>query len=223
MKQAQTQQDQVVSIHAGEHRHVKDPDVPLSDNELVARFVNGEQRAFDEIVARYKDRIHSFIYFQINHKQADAEDLTQDVFLEFYRQAANYRGESKFSTYLFSVSRNIVLNYFRSHRRRHSDKTDSISQSDSEESGNYALNDELMADDCPVNTVINDDLQEKVGDAINQLNTDERQLLLLTDREGFSYEQVSNILAIKTGTVRSRLNKARQRLMQFLKVNDNEM
>ena len=210
----------VVQIEAQVQR--RDPDTPLTDNELVARFVNGDSRAFDEIVARYKDRIHSFIYFQIKQKQADAEDLTQDVFLEFYKQAANYRGESKFSTYLFSVSRNIVLNYFRAHRRRYSDKTDSISQQDFDDQSNRVF-DELVAPDCPVTAAIDDDLQQKVSGAMTKLNTDERQLLLLTDREGFSYEQVSNILSIKTGTVRSRLNKARQRLLQFLKVNDNAM
>jgi RNA polymerase sigma-70 factor (ECF subfamily) len=193
------------------------------DNELVAQFVAGDQAAFNSIVCRHKTRIYNFIYFQINQKQADAEDLTQDVFLELYRQADNYRQEAKFSTYLFSVSRNIVLNYFRSNRRRHSDKMDSICQMDCDEStANYFAN-ELVSPDCPATAVIDNDLTQKVSTAITQLNSDERQLLLLTDREGFSYEQIGNILAIKTGTVRSRLNKARQRLMQFIKVNDNEM
>jgi RNA polymerase sigma-70 factor (ECF subfamily) len=80
-----------------------------------------------------------------------------------------------------------------------------------------------VAPDCPVTSAIDNDLQQKVSSAMTKLSTDERQLLLLTDREGFSYEQVSNILSIKTGTVRFRLNKARQRLLQFLKVNDNDM
>ena len=82
---------------------------------------------------------------------------------------------------------------------------------------------ELVSSDCPAATTIDNNLKQKVSGAITQLNTDERQLLLLTDREGFSYEQIGNILSIKTGTVRSRLNKARQKLMQFLKVNGNEL
>jgi RNA polymerase sigma-70 factor (ECF subfamily) len=196
---------------------------PLSDNKLIEQFVRGERHAFDEIVKRYKERIYSFIYFQINQKQADAEDLTQDVFLELYKQAAKYRQEAKFSTFLFSVSRNIVLNYFRANRRRYSDKTDSISQVDFDDQSPNSFANELVSPDCPATTVIDDNLQQKVSSAIGKLNQDERQLLLLTDKEGFSYEQIGNILSIKTGTVRSRLNKARQRLLQFLKVNDNEL
>lgn len=189
------------------------------DNQLVAQFAAGDRAAFDKIVGRYKERIYSFIYFQINQKQADAEDLTQDVFLEFYRQADNYRGESKFSTYLFAISRNIVLNYFRSHRRRHTDQTDSISQESFDEDAAPNISKQLVADDCPEQQMIDDNMQKKVESAIEQLKPDERQLLLLTDREGFSYEQIGQILSIKVGTVRSRLNAARNRLIDFLKVN----
>lgn len=190
------------------------------DNQLVAQFINGDTTAFDQIVERYKEKIYSFIYFQINQKQADAEDLTQDVFLEFYKQANNYRGESKFSTYLFSISRNLVLNYFRHHRRRYTDKTDSICIDDEQ---NNEINQGLVDQSSPLDSVINDDLQQQVHNAIDKLKPEERQLLLLTDREGFSYEQIGNILSIKVGTVRSRLNSARSRLLQFLKVNKNDM
>ena len=192
-----------------------------TDNTLVALFLEGDMQAYNTLVERYKERIYTFIYFQINQKPADAEDLTQDVFVELYRQAANYRGESKFSTWLFSVSRNIVLNYFRSRRRRYMDQTDSIS--DHSDESDQAPPPELTAVDCPATSAQEQQLHERVDDAIEQLGVEERQLLLLTDREGFSYEQIANILCIKVGTVRSRLNKARQRLLQFIKVNDHEM
>lgn len=197
----------------------KDQSEDEIDNGLVARFAAGDQKAYEQLVARYKERIYTFIYFQINQKQADAEDLTQDVFIEFYKQGSNYRGESKFSTYLFAISRNIVLNYFRSQRRRYSDQTDSISQQDPDSDAKQSINKELVADDCPVEQVISENMQQKVDSAIEKLKPEERQLLMLTDREGFSYEQVGNILSIKVGTVRSRLNSARNRLIEFLKVN----
>ncbi len=187
------------------------------DKQLLERFVQGDRAAFNQLVTRHKERIYSFIYFQIGQKQADAEDLTQDVFIELYKQAENYRGESKFTTYLFAISRNLMLNYFRSHKRRFSDQTDSISQEQLEPGNAQQLSKQLVSDECPLEQTINDNMQKKVASAIDQLKPEERQLLLLTDREGFSYEQIGQILSIKVGTVRSRLNAARNRLLDFLK------
>lgn len=195
----------------------------ISDDALVAKFVAGDKLAFTRLVNRYKQKIHTYIYFQINQKASDAEDLTQEVFLALYRQAANFKGEAKFSTFLYAIAHNIVLNYFRTNRRRYADQTDSISQMDEPETRNPAISRALVDNDCPAEQTITQNLQQKIASAINKLSTDDRQLLLLTDREGFSYEQISQILSIKTGTVRSRLNTARTRLLGLIKVNDHEM
>jgi len=191
----------------------------LEDTVLIEKFACGDQSAFNVLVNRYKQKIYGYIYYQINQKATDAEDLTQDVFVALYRQAANFKGESKFSTFLYAVAHNIVLNYYRTNKRRHADQTDSFSDLDDENEYNSTISQALVAPDCPADETINDNLQQKVTLAVNQLSTEERQLILLTDREGFSYEQISNILAIKVGTVRSRLNTARNRLLGLLKVN----
>ena len=195
----------------------------VSDDALVAKFVAGDRLAFTHLVNRYKQKIHTYIYFQINQKTADAEDLTQEVFLALYRQAGNFKGESKFSTFLYAVAHNIVLNYFRTNRRRYTDKTDSISQLDEPDTHNTIISQALIDNNCPAELTITQNLQHKIAAAISKLSSDERQLLLLTDREGFSYEQISQILSIKTGTVRSRLNTARTRLLGLIKVKDHEM
>lgn len=209
---------------------LKEPDLrathstaQTSDDALVASFVAGDKLAFTHLVNRYKQKIHTYIYFQINQKASDAEDLTQEVFLALYRQAANFKGESKFSTFLYAVAHNIVLNYFRTNRRRYTEQTESISQLDEPNTHNTAISQALVDNDCPAERTITQNLQRKITAAINKLSTDDRQLLLLTDREGFSYEQISQILSIKTGTVRSRLNTARTRLLGLIKVKDHEM
>ena len=199
------------------------PTTQDTDNALVARFVSGDKLAFTHLVNRYKQKIYSYIYFQINQKASDAEDLTQEVFLALYRQAGNFKGESKFSTFLYAVAHNIVLNYFRSNKRRRTEQTDSISHMDEQQHYDSAITCALTDDNCPSQQAIDDNLKHKLTHAVNQLNTDDRQLLLLTDREGFSYEQISQILSIKTGTVRSRLNAARTRLLGLLKVKDHEL
>ena len=195
----------------------------ISDDALVAKFIAGDKLAFTHLVNRYKQKIHTYIYFQINKKNSDAEDLTQEVFLALYRQAGNFKGESKFSTFLYAVAHNIVLNYFRTNKRRHADQTDSISQLDEPMAHNPIIDQALVDHHCPQEQTITQNLQQRITTAIGKLSADERQLLLLTDREGFSYEQISQILAIKTGTVRSRLNTARTKLLGLIKVKDHEM
>ena len=91
----------------------------FTDEELINQFkLEGNRLAFELLVKRYKTRLYQFIYYQIQQNASDAEDLTQDVFIELFNKPNNFRGEAKFSTFLYSVARNIVLNYFRSNKRK---------------------------------------------------------------------------------------------------------
>ena len=182
----------------------------LSDEVLVKRFVSGSRISYELLVLRYKQRIFEFIYFQIKQHNHDAEDLTQEVFVELYKKAGNFRNESKFSTYLFSIAKNIVLNYFRAKSRRFSffqvfSKSENEQRANLQEQHLYEIE------------------QQQVTVAINGLNADERQIIYLCDKEGFSYEQISEILNIKIGTVRSRLNAARKKVFKALKESNHEM
>jgi RNA polymerase sigma-70 factor (ECF subfamily) len=177
-----------------------------SDEMLISRFAKGSTVSFELLVQRYKKRIFEFIYFQIKQHRHDAEDLTQDVFVELYKKVGNFRHESKFSTYLFSIAKNIVLNYFRSNSRFFS-FSQLLNKSEDVEIIN--LHDQLS----------NEAEQKQILLAINSLSADERQIIYLCDKENFSYLQVSEILNIKLGTVRSRLSTARQKVISALRDN----
>ncbi|KGJ95926.1 RNA polymerase sigma factor [Colwellia psychrerythraea] len=181
-----------------------------SDKILIDQFLNGSRGSYEEIVQRYKERIFGFIYFQVKQHKHDAEDLTQEVFIELYKKAAHFRNESKFSTYLFSIAKNIVLNYFRSSSRRFS--LYKIFHKGEEEKAINLQEQYLFEVD-----------QKQVVLALNRLPVDERQIIYLCDKEDFSYLQISEILNIKVGTVRSRLSTARKKVISSLREDNHEM
>ena len=181
-----------------------------SDKILIDQFLNGSRGSYELLVQRYKQRIFEFIYFQVKQHNHDAEDLTQEVFIELYKKAAHFRNESKFSTYLFSIAKNIVLNYFRSSSRRFS--LYKIFHKGEEETATNLQEQYLYEVD-----------QKQVVLALNRLPVDERQIIYLCDKEDFSYFQISEILNIKVGTVRSRLSTARKKVISFLRENNHEM
>jgi|GEM_PF-1395269 len=198
--------DNIQNIAPFSHQVIHEP----SDEVLLDRFLKGSRRSYEILVLRYKKRIFEFIYFQIKQHSHDAEDLTQEVFIELYKKAASYRNEAKFSTYLFSIARNMVLNYFRTTSRRFS--LLKLFQSNEEPETK-----------SPQEKFIDIATQRQIMFAVNSLNVEERQIIYLCDKENFSYTQISNILNIKVGTVRSRLNTARQKIVQELRESSHEM
>lgn len=175
----------------------------LTDEYLVECFINGDKAAYSTLVARYKKRVYEFIYFQLKQDQYEAEDLTQNVFVELYNKAQNFRSESKFSSYIFAVAKNQVLNHYRSFSRRFSllDKFKLLTNSETE----------TLEAQQQINSEHNQLIKH-----INGLSVEERQLILLANKENFSYQQISEILELNVGTVRSRLHSARQKLIERL-------
>lgn len=182
----------------------------VSDEVLIARFINGSQISYELLVQRYKKRVFEFIYFQIKQNNHDAEDLAQDVFIELYNKAKSFRKESKFSTYLFSIAKNIVFNYFRATSRRFS--------------FSLIFSKEKQPEVTDIQEQLKGEIdQQHIFSAINSLSPDERQIIYLCDKEDFSYTQISDILNIKIGTVRSRLSTARNKVIKKLRESNHEM
>jgi RNA polymerase sigma-70 factor (ECF subfamily) len=198
----------------------------LTDEELLELFNQGLDCAFDELIKRYKSKIFGFIYLQIQQQAQDAEDLTQDTFVQLYQTAPKFKGESRFSSYLFGIAKNLVLNYFRTKSRRPNIVDTQPFNTDTAESGLHDRSSHLSTRICtkvqidengPEAVSGNHHNQEILRHAIAKLTNEERQLLFLHDRESFTYEQISEILDLKIGTVRSRLHNTRKKLMIILK------
>jgi RNA polymerase sigma-70 factor (ECF subfamily) len=182
----------------------------LPDEGLIKEFVNGSSYSYELIVKRYKNRVFEFIYFQFKQHKQDAEDLTQEVFIQLYRNPNNFRAESTFSSYIFAIAKNIALNHYRTMSRRIQSHTgdDNI---------------DVIDNTCIHLQIVNDRQQQEYINAFNQLNIEEQQIIFLADKECFSYLQLGEILGIKMGTVRSRLSSARTKIANQLRERLDEM
>ena len=193
----------------------RDPALPpilsLSDEDLMGRVAEDEERAFAELVRRYQGRIANLVCRVLNDREC-ADDLTQEVFVRVYVHRRNYRRGAKLSTWLFTIAANLAKNEIRRRvRRRNWFSLDALHE---------MLNDSAMlfADtrEGSERTLEREQLQEAVGRAIATVPEKYRLALVLRDIEGLAYEEIAVVLGVPGGTVRSRINRARTMLKRKL-------
>ena len=179
-----------------------------SDEQLIGRFQSGDERAYVELVNRYKDRLLNFV-FQFLGDSEQAEDVVQDTMLRLYEKKHYYKEIAKFSTWIYTIARNLANTELRKRKRR---KTTYLSQMSKEERQYEipALQDDV--DQGLHNEVINDRIQT----AINHLPEHFKMVIILRDIQGLSYDDISNIVEVPLGTVKSRINRARLQLQAEL-------
>ena len=184
----------------------------LEDAELVARYLNGERFAFHELVDRYQDRLLNFIYRTIGDRDR-GEDLVQETFVRVYRHLHRFDPTKKFSTWIYTIASNLAKNELRNRARNPLVLFQSIKKN-------------WEADHRPLefedNTYSPDDLfrkrhlREKVEAAVTELPEHHRVVFVLRELEGKTYEEISEITGVTLGTVKSRLNRARNRFAQII-------
>jgi RNA polymerase sigma-70 factor (ECF subfamily) len=179
-----------------------------TDEELIARFQNGDVYAFEQIVHRYKNPLINFVYHFLGDR-IDAEDVVQETFLRVFRNKHLYRNIAKFSTWIYTIAGNLAKTELRRRRRR---KLLSLSQMGYEDK-EYELPDPFASTDRIVTTRMN---EKEIHDAINALPVKFKEVVVLRDIQEFSYEEISKILKIPIGTVKSRVNRGRLRLQKKL-------
>ena len=179
-----------------------------TDEELIARFQNGDVYAFEQIVHRYKNPLINFVYHFLGDR-IDAEDVVQETFLRVFRNKHLYRNIAKFSTWIYTIAGNLAKTELRRRRRR---KLLSLSQMGYEDK-EYELPDPFASTDRIVNTRMN---EKEIHDEINALPVKFKEVVVLRDIQEFSYEEISKILKIPIGTVKSRVNRGRLRLQKKL-------
>jgi RNA polymerase sigma-70 factor (ECF subfamily) len=178
----------------------------INDKELIGRYLRGDKGAFELLVNEYQERIYNFCLRMVKNPD-DAADLTQEIFILVLRKVDGFRGDSKFSTWLFAIACNTCKDFL---RRRKSQ----ISISDSlHQKGETSLkNDHLSVQNDPLSVVVNKELAQAIMQGIGELPADYRMLVLLHDLQGFHYQEIADLLNISMGTVKSRLSRARLKL-----------
>lgn len=178
----------------------------LPDRELVVRCQRQDPDAFAELVARHQDRIYTAITRFCGNSE-DASDITQRAFINAFRKIKDFKGDSAFSTWIYRIAFNQAISFRRENRRAPM----SI----------YSKEDEVLSEPAeainPTERLESQETQRKVQQALDLLEAGDREIILLKDLQGVSYEEIAEILQIPKGTVRSRLHRARLELKTKLK------
>ena len=181
------------------------------DVELVARTQAGDARAFDELVVKYTPRLYGLVYNMTSNHE-DANDLLQDIFAKAYRSISGFRGKSSFYTWIHSIAVNMTINFLKKRGRRFQMSLDDVDlniQNDKEFI-------ELTASSSPVREADLGELQQRLNVAMQKLSPEHRAVVTMFDIQGMPHAEISKILGVSEGTVRSRLFYAHRQLQAYL-------
>lgn len=181
----------------------------LSDEELIFLFQDGEILAFDEIVRRYKDALMNFVYRFLGDT-SEAEDIVQETFLRVFRNKRAYKKIAKFSTWIYTIAGNLAKTELRKRKKRNLYSISDMGYEDKD----FEITDKTMSPESKTNTRMFEEIIQK---EIEHLSPKFREVIILRDIQELSYEEISKIIKVPLGTVKSRVNRARLRLQEKLK------
>jgi RNA polymerase sigma-70 factor (ECF subfamily) len=196
-------------VESGKER----PSMELSDRYLVQKAREGDRPAFEELYHRYKKPIFSYVCRMIGDR-AVAEELTQEAFIRVYMNLANYRPTGKVSSWIYMIAGNLAKNELRNRDYR---KALSLEATVSEDEKLTLGN--LLADDArgPDEIAQNKELKQCIEKVIHKLPLHHKEVLVLCDVQGLSYEEAAEVLDCSVGTIASRLSRAREAFVKIFK------
>ena len=182
---------------------------------VVERVRAGDINAFEALVTAYQKQIYNLTLRYVSSPE-DAADLTQEAFLRAYRSLDSFRGDSRFSVWLYRLTTNICIDFLRS-RGRGSASSLTVENED-EEIEELDVPDERFE---PQKELERRELQRAVRDGLASLSEDAREIVVLRELQGLSYAEIGERLGLEAGTVKSRLFRARKTLCDYLRESGN--
>lgn len=194
------------------------PDVALPDEleaSLIARLVSRDERAFTELMQVYGRRVSALVFRMLGNR-AEAEDLTQEVFVQVFKAIGTFRGDSKLSTWIYRIAVNLCKNRSKYNRVRHAGEQDELEAV----AERVPLGDGTRANvakvERPDEAMAGRQVEKIVQDAIARIDPTFRECLVLRDVEELSYEEIGEITGLPPGTVKSRIFRARAQLKEMV-------
>ncbi|MCL2059467.1 MAG: sigma-70 family RNA polymerase sigma factor [Oscillospiraceae bacterium] len=181
-------------------------DIADEDAVLVKKAQNGDMDAFEELVKKYEGKVFSIASRMLAFSE-DAKDAAQEAFLKAYRSLRGFRGDSKFSTWLYRITNNVCLDYLRKRDRRELPLDYETGGGDGE---THTV--DIPSDMDVEADVMGDEFRRIVQGAINSLPAQHRMMIVMRDVQELSYTEISGLLNLPEGTVKSRINRARKNL-----------
>jgi RNA polymerase sigma-70 factor, ECF subfamily len=192
--------------------------IPTEDAALIADLKAGSEEAFGILIAQYHQPLYSLIARSLNDP-ADAADITQEVFIKVFRSIRGFHGEASLRTWLYRIALHEASNQRRwwSRHKKQEITIDSPAESDDDDSAGLCLS-ATLADrgDSPFDHAAQAETRDRVEAALRQLPEAFRTVVILREIEGFAYEEISEILNVNLGTIKSRLTRGRSALRALL-------
>jgi RNA polymerase sigma-70 factor (ECF subfamily) len=184
----------------------------LDDAALVAAYLAGTRLAFQELAERYHTRLLNFIYRTIGDRDR-AEDLVQETFVRVYRHLHRFDPTKKFSTWIYTIASNLAKNELRNRSRNPMVLFQAIKKNWDADHRPLQWEDSTYS---PDDLFRKRQLREQVEKAVTELPEHHRVVFVLREMDGKTYEEISDITGVTLGTVKSRLNRARNRFAQII-------
>ncbi len=184
-----------------------------SDAGLVDECRRGDSRAFDALVNRHKDRVYNAAYRFLGHHE-EAADVCQEVFVRAYRAIETFEGKAKISTWLYSITLNLCRNRVRDSKRKGRDKGVSLEMMQESAPGRTEM--VSGGGTTPSDKAIRGELEAALKSCLEALPDHYRMAFVLRTYEDLAYDEIAEVMACPTGTVKSRLNQARRLLRDCL-------
>lgn len=178
----------------------------MDEDKIVQRARRGDAAAFEQLVTAYRDRVYR-LALRLCGNGADADEAAQEAFLAAWRGLPNFRGESRFSTWLYQLATHAAIDLLRREKRHAAGDIDEVDTPDSAPS--------------PQQQAERNEQRQAVRDAVLQLPPEQRQVVVLRFMEELSYEEIGAALHLPVGTVKSRLNRAKAALREILSQKGN--
>ena len=186
--------------------------IKCTDEELIVMVQNKDRRAFDELMNRYECKILNFINGFMNNRVV-SEDLTQDTLLKIWINADKYQPIAKFSTWAYTIARNCALTEYRKLKRRNTHSFSQLSKED------YEFNLDNVQGEENKDLSSDKETYRFIKSAIAELPDEFREIIILKDFQEHSYDEISSIIGLPLGTVKSRINRGRQKIREIIEQN----
>ena len=187
----------------------------MTEQELINRAKNGDHSAFEQLLIQNQDRVFSLALRMVNNRE-DAADLAQEAFLKAWQGLPSFQGESAFSTWVYRLTTNVCIDFIRKQKRRQ--EIEPVASLDDQEVS-WAQPADHSQD--PQHRLEREELSRAVARGLDRLPDHQRQVLVMRELSGLSYQEIAEQLSLDLGTVKSRIARARLALRKILLAEGN--
>jgi RNA polymerase sigma-70 factor (ECF subfamily) len=180
------------------------------EQEIIRRVVDGDENAFEDIVLANQKNVYN-LALKMTGNEEDALDISQEAFLKAYRQLSGFRGESRLSVWLYRLTYNLCIDFLRKKPR-----SKAVSLSYEDDGGEVQDLEIPDLRDLPEDSAIRSETRKTIAEGIKELAQKHREILVMREITCMSYDEIAETLSVNVGTVKSRLARARMKLVEIL-------